>query len=204
MKSLIVRVANPKDQIFADEICSLIAVSAKQRGTGIAKRSPEYILQKINSGNAVIATMGEQLAGFCYIEAWSNKKYVANSGLIVKHEFRGMGVARKIKKKVLEHSRKSYPNSKVFGLTTSLAVMKINSNLGYIPVTYDELTHDNKFWEGCKSCVNYEILQNKQRKNCLCTAMVYDPKEKRKKRWGFMRKPRLLKKLLKKEIRYVD
>ncbi|HRG91111.1 MAG TPA: hypothetical protein PLW44_18940, partial [Chitinophagales bacterium] len=63
-------------------------------------------------------------------------------------------------------------------LTTGLAVMKINSDLGYEPVTYSELTDDEEFWKGCQSCVNFQILQSKERKNCLCTAMLYDPAEK--------------------------
>jgi hypothetical protein len=56
--------------------------------------------------------------------------------------------------------------------------MKINSDLGYEPVTYSELTQDNAFWKGCTSCVNYQILMSKERKNCLCTAMLYDPAQK--------------------------
>ena len=55
--------------------------------------------------------------------------------------------------------------------------MKINSDLGYEPVTYSELTQDEAFWAGCKSCVNYDILMSKERKNCMCTAMIYDPKD---------------------------
>jgi hypothetical protein len=53
--------------------------------------------------------------------------------------------------------------------------MRINSGLGYKPVTYSELTDDEAFWKGCQSCVNFEILQSKSRTNCLCTAMLYDP-----------------------------
>jgi len=129
--------------------------------------------------------------GFCYIEAWSDKQYVANSGLIVKHKFRSSGIAKKIKKKAFEHSKKIYPKSKLFGLTTSLPVMKINSELGYIPVTYEELTQDQAFWNGCKSCVNYEILMSKNKSNCMCTAMLFDPENAGKKRWNFMKKSRL-------------
>jgi hypothetical protein len=152
--------------------------SAAARGTGIAKRSPEYIEQKIDEGKAVIAvTEQNQWVGFCYIETWSHGEYVANSGLIVAPEFRKSGVAKSIKKKVFELSRIKFPDSKIFGLTTGLAVMKINSDLGYEPVTYSELTQDEAFWAGCKSCVNYEILMSKDRKNCMCTAMLYDPKD---------------------------
>lgn len=152
--------------------------SAKARGTGIAKRSPEYIEMKIDEGKAVIAvTKSGEWVGFCYIETWGHGEYVANSGLIVAPEFRKTGVAKAIKKKIFNLSREKYPESKIFGLTTGLAVMKINSELGYEPVTYSELTQDENFWAGCKSCVNYEILMSKDRKNCMCTAMLFDPKD---------------------------
>lgn len=152
--------------------------SAKARGTGIAKRSPEYIEQKIDEGKAVIAlTTDKEWVGFCYIETWSHGEYVANSGLIVAPAFRKSGVAKLIKQKIFNLSRQKYPEAKIFGLTTGLAVMKINSDLGYEPVTYSELTQDEAFWAGCKSCVNYDILMSKDRKNCMCTAMLYDPKD---------------------------
>ena len=132
----------------------------------------------MEEGKAIIAVTPEGAwVGFCYIEAWEHDKYVANSGLIVSPQFRKSGVAKEIKRKVFELSRKKYPNSKIFGLTTGLAVMKINSDLGYEPVTYSELTNDEEFWKGCRSCVNYEILKSKDRKNCMCTAMLFDPAE---------------------------
>jgi len=150
--------------------------SAKARGIGIAKRSPEYLKQKMTEGKAVIAfsNLGEW-AGFCYIETWGHGQHVANSGLIVSPHFRKGGLAKLIKRHIFELSRAKYPEAKIFGLTTGLAVMKINSELGYEPVTYSELTDDNAFWNGCQSCINYEILMSKERKNCLCTAMLYDP-----------------------------
>ncbi len=155
--------------------------SAKARGTGIAKRSPEYVQLKMEEGKAVIAlTKGGEWVGFCYIEAWGHEKFVANSGLIVNPAFRGHGVAKAIKEKIFELSRKKYPEAKIFGLTTGLAVMKINSDLGYEPVTYSELTDDEEFWKGCRSCVNFDVLTSKNRTNCLCTAMLYDPLEKLK------------------------
>ncbi len=150
--------------------------SAKARGTGIAKRSPAYLEQKMNEGKAVIAhTVEGTWVGFCYIEAWGHDEFVANSGLIVAPAFRKSGIAKEIKKRVFDLSREKYPHAKIFGLTTGLAVMKINSDLGYEPVTYSELTDDDEFWAGCKSCVNYDILVSKERKNCMCTAMLYDP-----------------------------
>ena len=170
--------ATPDDKHYAGTITQEMEESAKARGTGIAKRSPEYIEKKMDEGKAIIAVTADgQWVGFCYIEAWEHGKYVANSGLIVAPAFRKTGVATEIKKKVFNLSREKYPSSKIFGLTTGLAVMKINSDLGYEPVTYSELTNDEDFWKGCKSCVNYEILMSKERKNCMCTAMLFDPAE---------------------------
>jgi len=173
-----IQIADESHQDFALIICNEMESSAMARGTGIAKRSPEYIQEKMREGKAVIAFTKEGVwAGFCYIETWSHGEYVANSGLIVASAFRKSGLARQIKKKVFELSRQKYPEAKIFGLTTGLAVMKINSELGYEPVTYSELTQDEAFWGGCKSCVNFEILMSKERKNCMCTAMLYDPKD---------------------------
>ena len=174
--NIVIRVAIPADKKYAPVITDEMASSAKARGTGIAKRSPAYIEQKMEEGKAVIAlTNSGEWVGFCYIEAWEHNKFVANSGLIVSPEFRKTGVAKAIKKRIFELSREKYPDAKIFGLTTGLAVMKINSDLGYEPVTYSELTNDEQFWAGCKSCVNYDILVSKERKNCMCTAMLFDP-----------------------------
>lgn len=174
--SFILQVANPIHIQFSEQICSQMAESAKERGTGIAYRSPEYISEKMREGKAIIAThISGSWAGFCYIETWSHGKFVANSGLIVHPDYRKEGLAREIKRRIFELSRQLYPEAKIFGLTTGLAVMKINSELGYEPVTYSELTQDENFWSGCQSCVNFDILTAKNRKVCLCTAMLYDP-----------------------------
>lgn len=171
-------IATESDYHYAEEICREMEESAKARGTGIAKRNPDYIRTKMQEGKAVIATTKDGIwAGFCYIETWSHGEYVANSGLIVRPELRKSGLAKMIKHKIFKLSRTKYPDAKIFGLTTGLAVMKINSELGYEPVTYSELTQDEAFWSGCKSCVNYDILMSKERKNCMCTAMLYDPKD---------------------------
>jgi hypothetical protein len=177
----IIQLAREEHAVFAQQICEEMESSAKARGTGIAKRSPDYLIQKMQEGKAVIAfTADGRWAGFCYIETWSHGKYVANSGLIVIPELRNSGLAKKIKEKIFELSRSKYPEAKIFGLTTGLAVMKINSELGYKPVTYSELTDDNAFWNGCKSCINHDILVSKERKNCLCTAMLFDPAKEKK------------------------
>lgn len=169
-------IANEQHLKYTQQICDEMEASSKQRGTGISKRTPEQLTQKILEGKAIIAFTGQgEWAGFCYIESWENDGFVSNSGLIVDTQFRKHGVARKIKNEIFELSRIKFPNAKVFGLTTSAAVMKINSQLGYEPVIYPEITNDEKFWSGCKSCVNYNILMSKDKKNCLCTAMVFDP-----------------------------
>jgi len=174
--NIIVRIATSSDYKHAQTITDEMAASAQARGTGIAKRSSEYIQQKMEEGKAVIAvTEDNTWVGFCYIEAWGKEGFVANSGLVVAPAFRKTGIAKQIKKRIFDLSREKYPNAKIFGLTTGLAVMKINSDLGYEPVTYSELTDDENFWAGCKSCVNYDILMSKERKNCMCTAMLYDP-----------------------------
>jgi GNAT superfamily N-acetyltransferase len=177
-QNIIIRAATAADKVYAKTITDEMESSAKARGTGIAKRTPAYIEQKIDEGKAVIAVSDlNEWVGFCYIETWGHGEYVANSGLIVAPAYRKGGVAKAIKKKIFQLSRTKYPDAKLFGLTTGLAVMKINSELGYEPVTYSELTQDEAFWAGCKSCVNYDILVSKDRKNCMCTGMLYDPKD---------------------------
>ncbi len=174
--TVMVREANSDDVHYAKIITDEMESSARARGTGIAKRSPDYVALKMREGKAVIAvTDGGEWVGFCYIEAWGHDQFVANSGLIVAPPYRKSGVATQIKRRIFNLSRTKFPNAKIFGLTTGLAVMKMNSELGYVPVTYSELTDDEEFWAGCKSCVNFEILTSKGRKNCLCTAMLFDP-----------------------------
>ena len=186
-----VLVAHGQYTSYSQIICDEMEASAKARGTGIAKRSPDYITNKMLEGKAVIAVTNSGVwAGFCYIETWSHGNYVANSGLIVAPEFRKSGLAREIKKKIFVLSRTKYPNAKIFGLTTGLAVMKINSELGYEPVTYSELTQDDAFWKGCQSCVNFEILKSKDRKNCMCTAMLFNPDDVKSK-WDFTKHSKL-------------
>lgn len=185
MKPITIKIADTNDLHFADEICEVISDSAKVRGTGIAKRTPDYIQSKMKNGNAIIALAKGRFAGFCYIEVWGHEKYVAHSGLIVHPDFRKLGLAKKIKEFTFNYSLKKYPKSKIFGITTGLAVMKINSELGYKPVTFSELTDDPKFWNGCKTCTNYEILKSKNHKMCLCTGMLFDPEkqDKKKQKW---------------------
>jgi len=168
-------VANKSHVKYAETVCNLIYESALKRGTGIAKRTPEYVAKKMEEGKAIVAIDDDRLIGFSYIESWQHKRFVANSGLIVDPDYRNTGLARKIKRAVFEHSRKLYPDAKIFSITTGLAVMKLNSELGYVPVTFSELTDDDDFWKGCEGCRNYHILQENNRRMCLCTGMLYDP-----------------------------
>jgi hypothetical protein len=168
-------IANESHIKYAQIISETISESAKVRGTGIAKRTPEYIIKRLMNGNAVIALEKDTFAGFCYIEVWGDKNFVANSGLIVHPDFRNKGLAKKIKKSIFELSRKKFPEAKIFGITTGLAVMKMNYELGYKPVTFSELTDDPDFWKGCQTCKNFDILTRTEQKMCLCTGMLYDP-----------------------------
>ena len=175
-KIIVVRVANTSDMKYTKEINDTIDMASKARGTGIARRTDEYINKKMQEGLAIIALDGDKFAGFIYIESWSHKKFIANSGLIVKKDYRGLGLAKKIKRASFALSRSLFPESKIFGLTTGLAVMKINNEMGYRPVPFSELTDDEKFWNGCQSCVNYDILMRTNKTKCLCTGMLFDPK----------------------------
>lgn len=160
---------------YAGAICKLMYVSALERGTGIAERSPDYIAGKMAAGRAVIALDGDRLAGFAYIETWSHSRFVANSGLIVAHEYRRQGLAKAIKRKVFELSRRLYPEARIFSITTGLAVMKLNTELGFTPVTFSELTDDPEFWAGCLGCRNYDVLVRNDFHMCLCTGLLFDP-----------------------------
>lgn len=159
---------------YADSICKMMEDAAKVRGTGIARRKPEYIRQKMEEGKAIVALDGTKVIGFCYIESWEGHKYVANSGLIVHPDYRNFGLAKAIKETTFDLSKATFPDAKLFGITTSMAVMKINSSLGYTPVTFSELTKDENFWDGCKTCVNYDILTRTNKTMCVCTGMVCD------------------------------
>ncbi len=175
LKNITIEVASESHIQYVDIINDTIDLAARQRETGIARRTYEYLATKMQDGKAIIALENDRFAGFCYIESWGHHQYVANSGLIVSPEYRGIGLAREIKKKAFELSRSRFPEAKIFGLTTGLAVMKINHQLGYRPVTFSELTDDEDFWKGCQGCVNYDILQRTGLTKCLCTGMLYDP-----------------------------
>ncbi|MBO6189178.1 MAG: GNAT family N-acetyltransferase [Prevotella sp.] len=176
-KEIEVLVAGPEHECYVDTILQTIADAAKVRGTGIAKRTHEYLTTKMKEAKAVIALSGDRFAGFSYIETWGNKQYVTTSGLIVHPDFRGLGVAKKIKDMTFSLARTRWPHAKIFSLTSGAAVMKMNTELGYQPVTFADLTDDEAFWRGCEGCVNVDVLHRTGRKYCICTAMLYDPEE---------------------------
>lgn len=175
--SVNIYISNDSHLKFLNKILETIETSAKARGTGIAKRSSEYIERKIREEKSVIAiTEGGEFAGFSYIEIYQEGKFLVNSGLIVHPDFRNQGLAKKIKSKIFNYSKELFPDAKIFGITTSLPVLKINTDLGYKPVTFSELPQTEKFWNGCKTCVNFDVLNRTNRKMCLCTGLLYDPK----------------------------
>ena len=171
-------VADESHAVYADEICEEVFISARERGTGIARRTPEYVIEKMTAGKSVIAIAEDgRFAGFSYIETWGHKEFVANSGLIVSHDFRGMGIAMKIKKRIFQLSQELFPKAKIFSITTGAAVMKMNYSLGFRPVPFAFLTDDPEFWKGCQGCRNFPILESNDYKMCLCTGLLYDPQE---------------------------
>jgi N-acetylglutamate synthase-like GNAT family acetyltransferase len=173
---IFVRIATINDIKYVNEIINETAASALARGTGIAKRTPESVAQKMREGKSVIAlTSTGRWVGFSYFETWEEGKFVSNSGMIVAPEFRKSGVAKSIKDRIFKVSRRMYPDAKVFSITSGTAVMKMNAQLGFLPVAFSEITKDESFWEGCRSCPNYDILERKHKCNCLCTAMLFDP-----------------------------
>ncbi|MDE5948104.1 MAG: GNAT family N-acetyltransferase [Prevotella sp.] len=172
-----VMVANKEHERYVDTILETIAAAAAVRGTGIAKRSPEYIITKMREAKAVIALQGERFAGFSYIETWGNRQYVTTSGLIVHPDFRGFGLAKRIKDMTFTLARIRWPKAKIFSLTSGAAVMQMNTQLGYKPVTFADLTDDEAFWRGCEGCINVDVLKRTDRKYCICTGMLFDPEE---------------------------
>lgn len=173
---IIVRLAQPSDSVYAQQISDETERSAIARGSGISKRSVKSIIEKIAAGKAIMAVSDNgNWVGFSYFDVWDHGKFVSNSGLIVSPQYRQNGVAAEIKEQVFNLCRERYPESLVFSITSGLAIMKLNTRLGFEPVTYSEITHDETFWEGCKSCVNYDVLNSKNKCNCLCTAMLFDP-----------------------------
>ena len=174
-EEIIVRVADASDERYVNIILDTIRDAARRRGTGIAERTYDYVATKMKESKAIMALCGDKFAGFSYIETWGNKHYVTTSGLIVHPDFLGQGIAKRIKDYTFTLARVRWPKAKIFSLTSGDAVMKMNTRLGYVPVSYNQLTDDDAFWRGCEGCCNHDILVAKERKFCICTGMLYDP-----------------------------
>ncbi len=170
-------VADHDHEQYIDTILKTIEEAAKVRGTGIAKRTHEYLATKMREAKAVIALHGDRFAGFSYIETWGNREYVTTSGLIVHPDYRGLGLAKRIKDMTFTLARIRWPHAKIFSLTSGAAVMAMNTALGYKPVTFADLTDDEAFWRGCEGCINVDVLHRTNRKYCICTGMLFDPEE---------------------------
>lgn len=175
-------VADASHEKYVDLILDTIREAAKKRGTGIAERTHEYVATKMKEGKAVLALdpseqteLGDKFVGFSYIETWGNKSYVTTSGLIVHPDYLGRGIAKRIKDHTFTLARVRWPHAKIFSLTSGDAVMKMNTALGYVPVSFNQLTDDEAFWRGCQGCTNHDILEMKNRKFCVCTGMLWDP-----------------------------
>lgn len=111
--------------------------SAIARGSGIAKRTVSSVEEKIRAGKAIIAlTSSGEWMGFSYLESWEQDRFVSNSGLIVAPKVRNSGVARSIKNRIFRLSRKLYPDSKIYSITTGPAIMRINARLGFLPLSF--------------------------------------------------------------------
>ncbi len=168
-------VADPSHEIYVDTILDTIREAAKKRGTGIAERTHEYVATKMRESKAVLALHGDRFAGFSYIETWENKHFVTTSGLIVHPDYQGLGIAKRIKDYTFTLARLRWPHAKIFSLTSGDAVMKMNTALGYVPVSFNQLTNDDAFWHGCEGCTNHSVLEERGRKFCVCTGMLWDP-----------------------------
>lgn len=172
-----VLVADAGHEVYVDTIIDTIREAARKRGTGIAERTHEYVATKMREGKAVLALHGDRFVGFSYIETWGDRHYVTTSGLIVHPDYQGMGIAKRIKDYTFTLARLRWPHAKIFSLTSGDAVMKMNTALGYVPVSFNQLTDDDAFWHGCRGCINHEILEAKNRKFCVCTGMLWDPEK---------------------------
>lgn len=191
MNDIRIGFATEEHLAYCQKISDAIAQAAKDKDSGLALREPSYLAEKIREGLGVIALdygtdpdespdgapRGDAsdmpaLAGFCYIQPWEHGLFVAHSGLIVLPQYRGRGLASSIKQKAFDLTAARYPQAKVFGLTTSPAVRKINLTLGYREVPYSDITADINFWKGCCSCIHYSTLCQNRFETCRCTAML--------------------------------
>ncbi len=169
-----VRIATKKDYCYAEIISKELNTSAANRGVQIKNRTPKYILDKMETGLAIVAINSEteEWIGFSTLEVWEHEQFVANTGLIIAPKYRGHGFSMLIKSKLFELSRQKYPKAKIFSLTGNPNIIQINQTLGFTTVPFSTILNDNLFLTGCNSWVNYSEIM---RHSSGHVAMVYAP-----------------------------
>jgi ribosomal protein S18 acetylase RimI-like enzyme len=167
-----IRASSAADIGLSQTASDLIASASDE--FDIARRHPEFLEAKIQSGQAVFALDDHDLVGFGYFSDWDYGRFVSHSGLIVKPEYRGRGLGRRLKLALLKASRQQFPHAVLMSLTTSPEVKAMNLKLGFQVVPIEELTTDAAFWAGCKSCCRYTETLAKGLK-CCCEGMVLRP-----------------------------
>lgn len=172
MGVLEVRESTPEDVRYAEAASALIDQASAE--FDIAKRTPEWLAAKIRARRAAIALAGGELVGFGYWSAWENDTFISHSGLVVRSDYRGTGLGRDLKMVLFDSSRRRLPEASLMSLTTSPQVRKLNLSLGFEIVPLEQLTKDPAFWEGCRTCRNYEEVQARGQQ-CCCEGMLLRP-----------------------------
>lgn len=171
-----VTVATEAHIIYIKDILAAIYEASQVPGNSIVMRDPDYLALKMREGKAVIALCDDgSFAGFCYLECWQDEQFLANSGMIVKPEYRGQGLATRIKQEIVRVCHEMFPDAAIFGITKSEAIKKISLRLGFEEVPYTEITTDPKFWKGCDTCRHYDELLANGGRSCHCTALILKP-----------------------------
>ena len=176
-EEITVRPATAADAKYAEAASALIAEAARTHD--IAEREVAFLIEKIESGKAAVALRSrpgqpDELIGFGYFSAWQDGAFVSHSGLVVRPDLRGHKLGRRLKTALFEGSRAKYPNATTMSLTTSPQVKAMNLSLGFEVVPFEEMTTDEAFWDGCKTCRNYAEMQAKGIR-CCCEAMILRP-----------------------------
>ncbi len=172
MGGIEVRESTPEDTPRAEQAAHLIAEASSHHD--IATRTTEWLAKKVRARRAAVALDGDELVGFGYWSSWQEDTFVSHSGLVVRADYRGAGLGGDLKRVLFDSSRRQLPDARLISLTTSPQVRKLNLALGFEIVPLDQLTQDPAFWEGCKTCRNYEdvVARGEQ---CCCEGMLLLP-----------------------------
>jgi len=167
-----VRGSGPEDVGLAPEAAGLIDAASREHD--IARRAVPFLEEKIRKRRAAFAFDGSELIGFGYWSDWEGGRFVSHSGLVVRPDYTGHGIGRRLKAELFESSRSQLPEATLMSLTTSPQVKAMNLRLGFHVVPLDQLTVDPAFWDGCKTCRNYAEVQARGEK-CCCEGMILSP-----------------------------